>query len=167
MREEWKSVSGMYADYYAVSSLGRVMNLRTNKILAHGLSRGYPKVNLSVKSVKTMFEIHRLVAIAFIDNPLSLRYVNHKNGIKTDNRIENLEWVTQSENNLHAYRTGLRISLKGIRQHTAKLTDVSVMVVREARKQGHRIADIARYFKMKPAAISAAARGLSWTHIPI
>lgn len=70
---------------------------------------GYPMVSLiDSKGKKKSFLIHRLIAQSFIPNPDKKRCVNHINGIKTDNRIENLEWVTSKENNIHALSNGLR-----------------------------------------------------------
>ncbi len=160
----WKDVIG-FENYYQVSNLGHVYSLRTKKILKNGFSRGYPKVNLSIDSKKTMFEIHRLVAIAFIPNTENKRYVNHINGIKTDNRLENLEWVTASENNIHAYNTGLMISLKGADRVNSKLDNTSILVIREAREAGFMIKNIANYFKVTRGTISTILRGLAWSHV--
>lgn len=74
---------------------------RIKKLLPHKNYKGYLWVNLGRKNRKY---IHRLVAEAFLPNPSSLPQVNHKNGIKTDNRVENLEWITCSQNILHSYR---------------------------------------------------------------
>ena len=72
---------------------------------------GYLRVTLLGETRK----VHRLVAIAFIPNPERKTQVNHINGIKTDNRVENLEWVTHSENMIHAYKTGLTCGHTGRR----------------------------------------------------
>jgi len=73
--------------------------------------------------------LHRLVAIHFIPNQLNKPYVNHKNGIKDDNRSENLEWVTNDENMRHAVETGL-INNKGENAHLSKLKNEQVIFIR-------------------------------------
>lgn len=108
--EIWKDVIG-YEGQYKVSNLGRIKSYTLNqggKLLSLTIARtGYPYVCIVRNGSKANKYVHRMVAMAFIDNPANLPQVNHKNGIKSDNSKENLEWVTRSENVLHAYRTGL------------------------------------------------------------
>ena len=110
--EIWKPIQG-YEEYYEVSSEGNVRSkdrIRANGIPIKGkqlkpnvLKDGYAQVTLVVNGKPKCMKIHRLVAIAFIENPENKPQVNHKNGIRNDNRVENLEWVTISENHRHAF----------------------------------------------------------------
>jgi hypothetical protein len=108
---------GMYkfSNKLRVKSLERLVNAGTGKrLLKEKMCRifKFPNGYLGVKLHKGKSEhsilIHRMVAKFFISNPENKKVVNHKNGIKDDNSLENLEWVTSSENNLHAIQSGLR-----------------------------------------------------------
>lgn len=109
--EVWKDINE-YEGLYQVSNLGRIKSLKRNtareKIMKPKENRdGYFIVNLCKNGNITTKKIHRLVAENFIPNPENKYSVNHINGIKKDNRIENLEWATASEQAKHAVKTGL------------------------------------------------------------
>lgn len=100
--EQWKPIimNGITFNYL-ISNFGNVWSPRSNMFLKQSLSSGYNHVTLRNDRNISKFSIHRLVATMFIDNPNSLEYVNHKNGNKLDNRVENLEWLSPSENKRH------------------------------------------------------------------
>lgn len=105
--EIWKDIKG-YEGYYKISNTGKVRNAKTDKILVGDInSVGYRRVYLYVPTPKRFF-IHRLVAIHFVDGRSTDRVVNHIDGNKLNNNYKNLEWVSRSENDIHAYRLGLR-----------------------------------------------------------
>lgn len=102
--EQWRSIPG-YEGIYQVSSEGRVKNAYGHVLKPETAKNGYKRVTLFDRK---KFQVHRLVALAFIPNPDNKEVVNHRNGVKADNRVENLEWATWSENEKHAYATGLK-----------------------------------------------------------
>ena len=106
--EIWKAVADSNGQYY-VSSWGRVKSFKHGKerILKHWIVKGYVFVQLSKNQKQKSMSIHRLVAESFIANPLNKETVNHKDGNKTNNFLDNLEWMTHKENTQHAWRNGL------------------------------------------------------------
>jgi hypothetical protein len=121
MNEIWKDVVG-YEELYQVSNLGRIKSFE--KMVHHfkgGLrklkekirklandSDGYLVVDLYKNGNGKSYKVHRLVVISFLENIENKKAVNHKNGIKNDNTLENLEWCTNSENEIHAHKIGLK-----------------------------------------------------------
>ncbi len=103
-KEIWLPVVG-YEGYYEVSDMGNIRNARSKRVRAISHTRQYSHLLLSVGGKHTTKRVHRLVAEAFLPRIEGKPHINHKNGNKNDNRVENLEWVSQAENNLHAYRT--------------------------------------------------------------
>ena len=105
--ELWKNIEE--ATNYEVSNLGNIRNTKTGKVLNPGVSEnGYKQVSLKMKE-SNKFEkryVHRLVATYWIPNPENKREVNHLNLDRTDNRVENLEWITSSDNQKHKYQNG-------------------------------------------------------------
>lgn len=109
-REIWKDIEG-YNGKYIVSNMGRVARITKMKGL-HYLKgqlnhKGYLRVNLIKKHKYHSFRVHRLVGLAFIPNPLNKPQINHKDGNKLNNRVDNLEWVTNEENYEHAIKHNL------------------------------------------------------------
>lgn len=92
---------------YSVNEEGKVKNDITNKELSPRVQQGYKHVTIYINKKPKSCRVHRLVATAFIPNIENKPYVNHLNGIRSDNRVENLEWATPSENTQHAVDTGL------------------------------------------------------------
>lgn len=136
MEEVFKDVVG-FEDYFQISNLGKIFSKRSNKILKlHTNKSGY--VSLATKiggrqGTSHCFRVHRLVAEAFLPNPENKLEVNHKDGIKTNNKISNLEWVTSSENKIHSNISGLR--RLGINNPQAKLTLEQLKIIRESNKR--------------------------------
>ena len=93
---------------YLIDTEGQIYNKNTNKILTGTIRSGYRMVKLTINKVKKDYSVHRLVAQTFIDNPNNLPIVNHKDRNKLNNNINNLEWVSQSDNMLHAYNNGIK-----------------------------------------------------------
>lgn len=99
-----------FTDIHYVTTKGKIWSAYYKKFLKLSPNeKGYLRLYINTKKGRKIYRVHRLVAKAYIPNPLNLTDVNHKNGDKTDNRIENLEWCTPQENNKHALETGIFI----------------------------------------------------------
>lgn len=173
--EVWLPVVG-YEGYYEVSSLSRVRSvervvnegkkgayLAKGVVLRPGLGgTGYYTVSLCGKSYK----LHRLVAIAFIENPLNKDFVNHKNGIKTDNRIENLEWCTSVENNRHAFASGLKPNTMGENHWLSKLNPQKVKQIRKYYSGNiYTQIELCKMYSLSPCTINNVVHFKSWKHV--
>lgn len=166
--ESWRVVDGW--SRYEVSNWGRVRNVRTGLILATPLyTSGYPQANLLQDGRKKRLQVHRLVAIAFISPPPFLgAQVNHKDGVKTNNVPDNLEWVTDQQNKQHAKRLGLvrYRPVRGEEHGNARVTAADVFEMRRLRGLGMKYVDIAQRFGLTPSAVSDNIRGKRWRHLP-
>ena len=179
--EEWRPVVG-WEGWYSVSSAGRVrseprtivrddgvVTKLNGKLMADRVSRkGYIIAALSRGRLAVYRPVHQLVVEAFVGPiPCGLQ-VNHKSGVKSDNRLENLETVTPRENVAHAYRLGLarRGRVYGEDSGTAKLTNGQVLDIRSRYAAGGvRQIDLANEFGIGRATVGKIVRGERWRHI--
>jgi len=147
---------------YWVSSYGRIKGKR-GRILKERINQtGYNEVVLTVSGTPNYVRAHVLVAKAFLGKPYSLRRleVNHKDGNKLNNRVENLEWVTRSENLRHAYATGLRDGMKRYR----RLSKTQYQLVFRLRHEvGMSGADIGRIFGVNRGIVNNILAGKTYT----
>lgn len=160
-KEVWKPVVG-YEGFYEVSSLGRVKSLPRNgttknpRILNLNLKKsGYVNVELKKKGEAKTCRVHRLVAQAFIPNPENKPQVNHKNGIKNDNCVRNLEWSTMSENLLHRHRV---LGVKGHGHGKTPVRCLDTGVIYESIHEAERKTGI------RHSTISACCLKRKWHH---
>ena len=150
-----------YEGLYQVNKNGDVYSVKRNIILKQCKDRrGYQLVGLYKNGrVKTM-QVHRLVLLTF--NPIdTFKYVNHINGIKDDNRLENLEWCTDSENKKHSYAMGLH-SQEGENNSASKLTWDIVRKIRTLRETGLSYSKIALKFGISKGNVIAIIQEKTW-----
>lgn len=166
--EVWRNLDGWP---YQVSDLGRVRRsvggrgTRTGRLLKSRLdTQGYLIVMLCVKSKTKTCRVHRLVSAAFLGPCPEGKEVNHISGDKTHNHIGNLEWVTRSENILHAFRLGLR--KRGEERSYAKLNNRKVVEIREKYASGEFTQqELADEYGVTRTAVRHVIEKKSWSHI--
>ncbi len=163
--EIWKPVVG-YEGAYEVSSLGRVRSRRRASLYQSLHRDGYIHVKLCLAGDAKSIFVHRLVASAFVSNPLNLGEVDHIDGCKTNNTFNNLRWVTRSENMLYAARLGrLRCpDNRGSRHGMAKLTEDDVANIRTGYR-GWKQQDVADRFGVDRKTIGDILARKRWAHV--
>lgn len=160
-----KTIIG-YSDYL-VTSQGEIISVKHGKtiVMKPDLSiNGYLQIGLrKPKHKRKKMFVHRLVAEAFIPLIDGKNFVNHKNGIKTDNRAENLEWVTRSENMIHAYSIGLCSQSNRISEKSAsKLQREDIDKIKSMKNSGLKQREIAPVFGISLSMVGMICRGEAW-----
>ena len=160
MNEMWKKIDGF--DNYSVSNHGRIRNDKEDRILCTSIrskTSDYYSVLLPVGNGKYKHRsVHRLVAIAFVENADGKPQVNHIDGDKHNNRADNLEWTTASENSIHAFDNGLRTSTseqitKAINSRKRKVANLTLGTTHDS------ITDAAKAIRGIPSGISKCLNG--------
>ena len=161
---------------YFIREDGLVWSTKSSKFLKSNVlkANGYLALKLRVDGVVVPKTIHRLVAIYFIPNPELKATVNHKDGVRTNNSIDNLEWNTYSENNQHSWdilggdkrRSRTVLQVTGINNPSSKLTDQNVRDIRlEYSKGSTSWRKLAIKYNVTKTTISSLLSGKTWGHI--
>jgi hypothetical protein len=159
--ELWKDIKG-YEGRYKISNLGRVYSYRSRKKMKTSTSsRGYIQIVLGGKC----FFVHKLVARNFIPNPDNKPFINHKDGVKTNNLPSNLEWCTASENSQHSFKAGLQINPRGEEHRKTKLKNADVLKIIELSGKGLSSKDIGKKFNLSYQSVYEILTGRTWNHL--
>lgn len=160
-----KDVVG-YEGIFMVTEDGQIFSKRTNKFLVQGTSKtGYKVLSTKVEGVAKCLKVHRLVAEAYVPNTENKPFVNHIDGDKTNNNINNLEWVTNRENIIHAYELGLINVTSGCDRSTSAISEEDLAYVRAVYKPFDKqfgVRKLAKELGVSHPTLSRAIRKISY-----
>ena len=178
-KEIWKGVIYQGIDYswrFEVSNKGRIRNAINKHIYTpHICGIGYYQICTSINNVRKNIKLHKAIAESFLDNPNNLRDVNHKDGNKLNNNLENLEWTSHRDNTLHAIKLGL-LNQKGFynedgtykrvgeNNNLSKLNDKAIKYIRE-NYNSYNKTELAKMFNVTPTNIYYIYKRYTWKHI--
>ena len=174
--EKWQYIPGCKNEYM-VSSFGRVKSLQRFKYIAgkktpvnerllcfYKNKQGYFRVRIKQHNPPSTL-VHRLVAIAFKENPNNHKWVNHEDGNKENNKLSNLKWGSISYNIQHAYDNGLKVAKKGEDSYMSKLSAKDVIKIRKISESGKSRKSISKIYSVTPECISHIVLRKTWKHI--
>lgn len=178
--EEWRPIVGLEKSH-EINREGCIRSIKREKVdrLGRRFSYGgkicksfknvdgYIAITLHCDGCQKQIRVHRAIAEAFIPNPENKPQVNHINGIKDDNRIENLEWCTAMENVRHAHKIGLSSPPKGSEHFASAITEIDVIEIRRLRSTGVELKELSSMFGVSESVISNISNHRSWVHVPI
>jgi hypothetical protein len=175
--EIWKDIE-QFNNEYQISNLGRIKSkegiiIRSNgipykresKILKPASDKGYLKGAVCLNKKLVRYKIHRIVADAFVNGKKDGLEVNHINGDKSDNNAQNLEWVTRSENMIHAVKIGLLLVKKGSQTKQSKMNELTVLKIYDLKNKGWQRKMILKELSITPDMYKDVIRGKTWKHV--
>lgn len=162
--EVWKNIK-YYFGKYKVSNMGRIMDKNGDLLSLYDHPRGYKSVSLSLCDNYRLKLVHRIVAETFIPNPENKPQINHKDGNKENNKVNNLEWVTQKENSVHASENGLLLRKK-YNSNISKLQKNEVLQIRSIYEQKWvTMKEVANAYNISIQAVSKIIRRQSYKYL--
>lgn len=172
MQEIWKEIPG-HEGYYSISNLGQIRRdkrgngTQIGRILKDRKDKdGYRVIQLTKNGISKTFKIHLLVLLAFIGPRPKGKMTNHKKGIKWDNRLSELEYVTQSENQRHSYDVLGNKGPYGEKNHFSRLKKETVIAIfNTAIEKNYSHATVAKIFNVSRETVSQIVRGSRWKHL--
>lgn len=174
---KWADVPG-FEGFYQISNKGLVKSLariveysgkcsrwHEEIILKLNNSNGYRTVSLVKDKNKTTFLVHILVGSLFIPNPENKPYINHKDGMRWNNHFLNLEWSTNSENQLHSYKMLGNKAVNGERNGQSKLKREDIITLRMMADSGYTEKEIASHFNVSKSLVGLIKNNKRWNHV--
>ncbi len=174
---EWKDIKGF--EGYQASNTGDIRSVKrtiankdgflctySGRILKSSITKkGYKKVYPTIHCKKYSKAVHRLVAIAFIENPMNYPQINHIDCDKLNNNTENLEWCNNSQNQKHAFKNGMQSNL-GSKCPTAKINEsIASDIKKMIKDRVYNLAEISRILAVSYHIVKDISRGRTWTHV--
>lgn len=160
--ELWHNILGFPG--YWINKKGEILGKSNKKLSLSRSTKGYPQIVLKTKQVKKGFRIHRLVAEYFIynDNPKIKNQVNHIDGNKENNSVENLEWCSNKENHEHKMKNNLNVALKGSKHHNSILTEDDVINIFKSEEPYN---ELMKKYNVSKSTISSIKNRRNWNHL--